>query len=100
MTVANKRTWTEILRQIPTVAAISLIFAWGGWKSNVDETINRNCDTLVLYNEKGEQLQWRVVELEAIVREYRANAQARDLRLDEMNNKIDLIYQMLMEERR
>lgn len=99
MTNATKRTWVEIVRQIPPMAAISLIFIWGGWKSHVDETLATNCETLVIYNQKGEQLQWRVVELEAIVREYRAQAQARDQRLNEMNDKIDLIYQMMLEDR-
>jgi len=89
----------EILRQIPTVTLITIVFIGGGWKSHVDETLTETTNTLCEYNLKGEALQERVIELEAIVREYRAQAQARDARLDEMNAKLDRIYEILMEGR-
>jgi len=99
MTAAKKQTWTEILRQIPTITLITIVFISGGWKKDVDDGIATNTQTLCEYNIKGEALQDRVIELEAIVREYRAQAVARDNRLNEMNAKIDLIYQMMLEDR-
>lgn len=103
MSPSTKRTWLEVLRQVPTVTIVTLVFVGGGWKNHVDNTITENSETLCLYNEKGEALQTRVIELEALVREYRAQDQAQYQMVREnqirINDKIDQIYAWMLEDR-
>ena len=99
MSPEAKRTWIEILRQIPTVTILTIVFIGGGWKSYVDDSIEENRENICRHDEKGEALNARIIELETIARERGLQIQIMQQNQVQINGKIDQIYEWMLEDR-
>ena len=106
MTQQTKRTWGQILHQLPTVAVVTAVFFSGGWKGSVDGAIEEtNCELIELHaadmvqEDKTESLEERVIELEAIARERWMQIQSLQANQTDIRNMIQDIHSWMLEER-
>ena len=88
MSPEAKRTWIEILRQIPTVTILTIVFIGGGWKSYVDDSIEENRESICEHDAKGEALNARIIELETIARERGLQIQIMQQNQVQINGKM------------
>ena len=106
MSPQAKRTWGQVLHQLPTVAVITVVFASGGWKGSIEGAIDRHeCEVIELHaanmvqDEKTNELETRVIELEAIARERWLQIQSLQANQAEIRSMINEMYHWMLEDR-
>ena len=106
MTSQAKKTWAQILHQLPTAAVVTVIFASGGWKGSVDGALERHdCEIVEIHamnmvqDEKDTELEERIIELEAVARERWLQIQSLQANQGDIREMVSEIYHMMLEDR-
>jgi len=106
MTAQTKRTWNQILHQLPTAAVLTVMFASGGWKNSIDQRLQDDCNDIIqlhavniIQDDKTEALEDRVVELEAIARERWMQIQSLQANQSEIRTMVREMYNWMLEDK-